>query len=470
MVQGITPSILALKAFGKRMGVTSNNIANVNTPGFKKSRSTSQEFAPQTVAAAGGPTQIGRGSTLGEISETFVQGGFMPTSSPTDLAIGGDGFFPVRSADGQTYYTRDGSFHFDRNGDLVNSAGNILQGWAVDPQSGTARGAVGDISLTSFTSPPAATTHVRTIVNLDADATDQAAGPGGLAGVWDGDNANQQFLPASAYEYSTSVPVIDSVGATHDMTIYFDKAGTGASWEYIVTVNPLEDQRAGATGDDLGLLGRGQLTFDANGHLTDMTLERNDGAGGWTAQDPATDLVGGHFTVTPDFLGAASGGTAMPVQIDLGARHNGAAWVNDSAATTQYAAASNTVYATADGYGAGDLRSVAVSTDGVITGNYSNGASVPLYQVALADFNNPRGLKKVGENMYAASSAAGAVTTAAPGANGLGRLAPNVLEGSNVDLAEEVVNMMVFKSGFQANLKVIEMENQLKGDVLDIIS
>jgi flagellar hook protein FlgE len=470
MINGIYSAISALKVFEKKLGTAANNMANVNTQGFKASRASSQEVSTQDVSASSGTAQVGRGTTLGTVSEDFAQGSFESTSSTTDMAIGGDGFFIAEAPEGRTYYTRDGQFNFDKDGTFVTTAGHAIQGWQIDPNTGEAQGAIQDITLGSFTSPPEETTVVKNIINLNANSEDKSVGANALANAWDGDNPAGEYMANNAYEYQTSTKVYDSVGAAHDITSYFDKTGTDSVWEFIVTANPAEDLRPGATGDNLGLLARGTLTFNDSGAVSDMTMDINDGAGNWTSQNVATDLKNGHFTFNPDFLGATDGSTEMSIRLDFGSFYNGSSWVNDASSSTQYSASSKTVYSSADGYGSGDLEAVAVSTDGVITGSYSNGQVMDLYQVAIAKFNNPQELKKIGNNLYAQTNESGDAITGQPGTNGLGSIAPNALEQSNVDIGKEFVNIILIKTGFQANLKIISAEDEMIGDLLNIIS
>jgi len=470
MINGISSATSALKAFEKKLAASANNIANIGTQGFKKSRSSSHEVSPQNVSTSSGVSQIGRGTTIGQITEEFSQGSFESTSSPTDMAIGGDGFFMVRASEGADYYTRDGQFQFDKNGRFVTTSGYVAQGWGLDPITGEIQGAIGDITLSTFTSPPQESTIIKNIVNLNARAGDNSVGINALAGAWDGDNSNEEYIADNAYDYQTSTKVYDGVGASHDITVYFDKSGTGSAWEYIVTAHPREDRRPGATGGNLGLLARGTLVFNNSGAVSDMTMDINDGTGNWISQNIATDLTGGHFTFNPDFQGATDGSTEMSIQLDFGSFHNGSSWVNDSLSSTQYSSASNTVYSSADGYGPGDLDSVTISADGIITGSYSNGQVLNLFQVAIAKFNNPQGLKKMGNNLYAKTRESGDAITGQPGTNGLGSIAPNALEQSNVDIEREFVNMILIKRGFQANLKVISAEDEMMGSLVNIIS
>jgi flagellar hook protein FlgE len=470
MINGISAAMSALRTFERKLGIAANNLANIRTQGFKKSRSSLQEVAPQNVSTSSGVSQVGRGTTIGGITQDFSQGSFEPTSSSTDMAIGGNGFFMVRAPEGSEYYTRDGQFQFDKNGRFVTTLGYALQGWRLDPITGETQGSIQDITLSSFTSSPEETTIIKDIINLNARAEDNSAGINALASAWDGDNANEEYIADNAYEYQTSTKVYDGVGATHDITVYFDKTATGSAWEYIVTTHPSEDRRPGVTGDNPGLLARGSLVFNNSGAISDMTMDINDGTGNWISQDVTNDLTNGHFTFHPDFVGATNGSTEMSIQLDFGSSYNGSLWVNDSASSTQYSSPSNTVYSSADGYGAGDLNSVTIGTDGVITGSYSNGQVLHLFQVAITKFNNPNALSKVGNNLYARTGEAGNAITGQPGTNGLGTIAPNALEQSNVDIAREFVDIILIQRGFQANLKVVSTEAEMIGELVDIIS
>jgi flagellar hook protein FlgE len=198
-------------------------------------------------------------------------------------------------------------------------------------------------------------------------------------------------------------------------------------------------------------------------HGTDYDLAT---AANWTTQSEATDLTNGYFTVTPDFLG----GSALAVALDFGAAYSSgtAAWVNDSLSTTQYAAASTTIFQSANGYGAGDLEAVSVGTDGIITGQYSNGEVIPLYRVALAKFTNEQGLYKQGGNLFKETRLSGDPITGRPGTNGLGNIAPNSLEQSNVDIATEFVKMITTQRGFQANSKIITVTDQMLAELINL--
>jgi flagellar hook protein FlgE len=470
MLNGVYSSISALKAYQRKLGVSANNVSNAQTPGFKMSYTSSQDIPPENISAASGESQIGRGTTIEDITERFSQGSFEPSPSPTDMAIGGDGFFMVSGTNGEGYFTRDGQFHFDKNGRLVNTSGYVAQGWALDSITGHPQGSIQDIVLPSFTSSPQETTTIKNIVNLNAGATDHSAGVNGLANAWDGGNPNGTYMPDGAYDYQTLTKVHDAAGGTHDITIYFDKNGAGPEWEYIITTRPQQDQRSAASGRDQGLLSRGTLIFDANGAISNVNQENNDGGGNWTSQNPATDLTGGHFTIHPDFLGGAGGSTVMSIRLDFGSTYNGAEWMNGTPSSTQYASPSNMAFSSADGYGVGDLQSIAITKDGVISGNYSNGQMLGLFQMSMATFNNPQGLQKVGENLYSETMASGHAVTGPAGTNGMGTIVSNALEQSNVDIGSEFVKIILIQRGFQSNLKVISTEDEMLGSLLDIFS
>jgi flagellar hook protein FlgE len=579
--------ISGLSTLGNSMTVIGDNLANVNTVGFKASRVTFQDALSQSVATAAGSAQVGRGTCLADISGSFTQGSFESTASPTDLAIGGAGFFVIRdpNAAENEYYTRAGEFRFDKDGNFVNPAGYIVRGWALNADTGEDVGSITDIILQSFTSSPSRTTEIALITNLDADATSKSAT---LREVWDGANASNQYIGDGAYEYQTTVKVYDSLGSTHDITIYYDK-GTGSTYEYIVVCNPDEDNRQGlglvSTDAGLGMLGSGTITFnESSGAIQGITFSRfigdgfgmdattdlsgvnttasvtlyHDpdetptpglytftiaaGSGGTIGTDAITVTIGGgsftipatytpgtildnnddtdiptgielafsagdidnvngdSFTVTvlagdaddltsaytwadistaqlssdgyfefnADFLGGTN--SDMDVGLDFGSSYSTASgsWVNDSLSTTQYSAASSTIFQSANGYGAGDLQSVSVATDGAITGQYSNGQVIPLFRVALAKFQNNQGLFKVGGNLFRETRLSGQSITGKPGTGGLGSIAPNSLEQSNVDIAAEFVKMITTQRGFQANSKIITVTDQMLAELMNL--
>jgi flagellar hook protein FlgE len=473
LTSGLFSGISGLSALGNSMTVIGDNIANVNTVGFKESRVTFQDVLSQTVATTAGSAQVGRGTSLAEISSSFAQGSFESTNSSTDLAIGGSGFFIVRDPGSvnNEFYSRAGEFRFDKDGNFVNPSGYICRGWKLDETTGQDQGTITDITMSSFTSSPSETSLVTMIMNLDAGANNSTTGSNtALSGVWDGADAGGVFLADDASVYQTTLKVYDSLGSTHDVTVFFDKGETAADpvWEYIVTINPSEDLRTilPANAAHTGLLARGTIEFNAaSGDMTDITCSLNNGDGTWTALTNAdATATGGYFSVPSEFIAGSPAG----IGLNFGTRYNGTAWANNALSTSQYSSASTTVFQSADGYGAGDLQSVSVATDGVITGQYSNGQVLPLYRVALAKFQNDQGLYKVGGNLFSETRLSGDPITGKPGSNGLGSISPNSLEQSNVDLATEFVKMITTQRGYQANSKIITTIDQMLSELINL--
>ncbi|WP_300668947.1 flagellar hook protein FlgE [Desulfoluna sp.] len=602
LTSSLFSGVSGLSAMGNAMTVVGDNIANVNTIGFKSSRVTFQDVLSQTVSTNSGSAQVGRGTAVGEIASQFVQGSFESTESPTDLAIGGEGFFIVRHPknEAEQFYTRAGEFRFDKDGNFTTPGGYITQGWEVRRNDATGDvedvGSVKDIQLESFTSPPEKTNKISVITNLDARGKDNTVGVGiPLATAWDGRPGAGINISDIAFEYQTTVKAFDALGSTHDLTVYFDKASENGSYEYIVTCNPEEDMRGIFNSEEdkgRGLLGRGKLNFTSDGLLANQTFERfvgNSGgnltvansswasgtptaSGDWTG-DPAvlaggppatetytftvappataatgslvvgknpvvlnwtaagsgktgtitvpgdfrngnsvegpdgimlslaegTDVASGgtfdvvitagdpnvmdnanswadmsgdfknqHYTVAADFLGGTNQKTEMDIELDMGIAYDGSNWAPAGLSSTQFASASTTVFQSASGYGAGSLQNISVDVDGIITGQYSNGQVTPLYRVALGKFQNMQGLFKEGGNLFSETRLSGSVITNRPGTNGLGSLAPNSLEQSNVDMASEFVKMITNQRAYQANSKIVTTVDTMLGDTISM--
>lgn len=492
--------ISGLSTHSDAMSVVGDNIANVNTIGFKSSRTTFQDVLSQSVATSSGTAQIGRGSALSEIDTLFQQGSFESTSNATDLAIGGSGFFIVSPQGSETeYYTRAGQFRFDSDGYFINPAGYVAQGWALD-EDGNDVGTLQDIQLSAFTSPPEATEEITAITNLDSTDTSNSDS---LFDAWDA-TASESIGDAS-YAYQTAIRVYDSLGNSHDITIYFDKMNAATSeyndgtvdtdntWEYIVTCNPASDERTGGIDGTSaeGILMRGTLTYDSSSGALDSTS-----AYVWNGTGDPTDnanwVPSTSFSTEgyPECDVSFVSGVTQTISLEFGTRSTNGAWDAGSSAniaaitaggslatsswepqaltSTQYASSSTTVYQTQDGYGTGFLENISVDTDGVMVGNYSNGQILYLYRVGLAKFNNEQALNKAGGNLWAATRASGDAITGHPGENGLGSISPNSLEQSNVDIATEFVRMITTQRGFQANSRIITTTDDMLQELINL--
>lgn len=508
LTSSLYSGVSGLSVHGDAMSVISDNIANVSTIGFKSGRTTFQDVLSQSVATASGTSQIGRGASMSDVDTLFQQGSFQSTSNSTDLAIGGNGFFIVQQDGTNTnYYTRAGQFRFDQNGNFVNPSGYVVQGWTLD-EKGNSIGTISDIVLSDFSSAPESTSQLQAITNLNV-STDSKSNS--LFTAW---NSYDEVLGKIAedpitdtqYAYQTSVQVYDSLGNAHDITIYYDKCNaaseyaddptldTANAWEYIVCCNPADDLRPGLAGTDAaGVLMRGTMSFNAStGDLSGMSAYTYDGSGAPTSNanwQRATFSTAGYPQFTTNFVS----GVNQTIDIRTGMRSQSGTWSStpapaanvdeidathalasmDSAepqalTSTQYASSSTTVYSTQDGYGTGFLESISVDTDGVMTGSYSNGQILNLFKVALARFNNDQALTKSGGNLWSETRNSGSAITGAAGTNGLGSIAPNSLEQSNVDMSSEMVNMIAIQRGFQANSRTITTTDDMLQELINL--
>lgn len=391
-----------------RMDVIGNNIANVNTIGFKKSRVTFQEMLNQTMRGAsspqsnrGGtnPQQVGLGVAIAGIDTIHTDGGPQPTGQMTDLAIEGDGFFIVR--DGRSeYYTRAGNFNFDAEGNLVNPANGMkVMGWVGDVD----RIAENLSSIIITKGQPMAAKSTTQIIyrnNLDADTPD-------------GDT------------YKVPMKVFDSLGRSHTVNVEFKKEDTTANkWSYSV-INPLNPD------DPTDAISSGTLIFDSTGAL-DIDGSTIDS-----------------FSFTPD------GAAAVEITPDF-------------SAVTQVAQETSIVAHSQDGYPAGSLRTITIDTMGTITGIFTNGINEELAQIALITFDNPGGLLKSGDNLYQNSNNSGEGRIGPPATGGRGIISPGSLEMSNVDLSEEFTQMIITQRGFQANSRIITTSDEMLQELVNI--
>lgn len=527
--------VSGLQAHGEKMGVIGNNIANVNTVGFKGARMHFEDFISQDINTAAGIGQIGRGVGIGAIYADFGQGGFETTTEATDLAIGGEGFFKVKVKNEDTnYYTRAGNFRFDKDGYLVDPHGYVLQGWEIPQSSNTTiatglttgsssstssikgTGAPKDIRLEDFTAKPKATENVNMIVNVDGtagqDNSTLASDPFfSMFSNWDGQA--EVPLADSQYTYQSTIKVYDEGGTAHELTVYFDQVSTGADdgkqyWEYMVTVPPSEDGRVldGVEMDTTsaaGVMMVGSLTFDSAGQLkgqSAFTLNSGATAPGdkdLTNWEPASFNTDGQPVFVPNFTNQPGGSdinnsNAHPVAVNFGLTNNSpsAGWTSaagftaadigtdvtvlpdfadvevNSKASTSFSGSSSTEFQSQDGYTFGFLQNVSVDRDGILTGRYSNGEVLELYQITLYDFVNPWGLRRDGSNLFAQTRESGEAAAGPANANGYGSIASNSLEQSNVDLAKEFVTMISTERGFQANSKVITTTDNMMQTVI----
>jgi flagellar hook protein FlgE len=386
------------------MDVTGNNIANVNTVGFKSSSVVFQDTLSQLlqgaktpVDGAGGsnPAQVGLGVKVAGISQNFGQGAAQTTGRATDMMIQGDGFF-IQKANGQNLYTRGGALSFDGLGQLVTPTGAIMQGWVADPNGViNTNGPTADIRLPlGATLAPKITENVALKGNLPGDAPDATA-------------------------LQTSVDVYDQLGAAHTLAITLTKqAAPSLAWDVKIT-----DQSA-----------------------TDPTADVHTGG-------PITFNSDGSLPTPPPVITATVDGQSVAI---------------DVAGMSGYAQQSSLGVDNQDGFAAGSLQGFSIGPDGVLTGVFSGGRTQALGQLALATFSNPGGLIKAGDSTYQSSANSGLAQVGTPGSGSRGELAGGVLEMSNVDLAQEFTNLIIAQRGFQANSRVITASDEILQDLVNI--
>lgn len=411
MIRSMYAAVTGLRSHQTMMDVVGNNIANVNTHGFKKSQALFREVLSQTVTgsrapgeAIGGtnPAQIGLGTSVGAISQNMEQGALQRTGRTLDIAIEGDGFFVTEFA-GERLYTRAGSFYVDAEGRLVNTDGALIQGWQAD-----ATGSV-DSSLnpTDMRIPigrniePAATSRVQLGGNLPADA---------LVGD----------------DVVLNVTVYDQQGLPIDVQLTLTKTAAN-EWTAAGTYG--DPPTAFAMTDNV-------MTFDGTGELV-------------TPADFNLNIAAG---VLPN---------AAAIELTVGG-------ADVSTRITEYGGLASTAVILQNGSATGSLQSLSVGADGVITGSYSNGQLKPIGQVALANFANPEGMERVTGSNWRETANSGLAQVGVAGTGGRGAMASTTLEMSNVDLAEEFTALIRAQRGFQANSRMVTASDEMLQEVVNM--
>lgn len=405
-----------LNAASTNLDVIGNNVANANTAGFKQSQAQFSDIFANSMEGSDNAT-IGIGSKISSIAQQFSQGNITPTSNPLDVAINGQGFFRMNEA-GTISYSRNGQFHVDDAGYIVSASGANLTGFLADVNGDIiASDEPGLLKFSTSDLAPRATENFDMGFNLDSRKV-------GIAAAFDATNPK-------TYHHTTSGTVIDSLGNSHVMSVFFQKAAAPANtWNAYATV----DGKVDGTGTPIGVtLGGGPsqtMTFDGNGVLT----------------SPITSLAASiDFSLIDPTLGAAT-----PQAIDL-----------DMTAATQFGSDFGVNALTQDGYTSGRMSGFSIGANGTILGNYSSGQTKVLGQIVLANFVNPQGLAPIGDGQWMETPASGEPLVGAPKTGNLGVLQSNAIEDSNVDLTAELVAMIAAQRMYQASAKQIETQDQI---------
>nr|WP_320133704.1 flagellar hook protein FlgE [uncultured Holophaga sp.] len=398
-------SLSGLSTNANALTVIGNNLANLNTIGFKGSSSTFQDMFNASAlgngtSGNGNPIQIGLGSQLASINQDFGQGSFQSTSNTTDMGLSGTGFFMLQTPSGARVYSRAGNFSLDKSGNLIDPSGNNVLGWNATAGSINTSGALTPIKINlGANSQPIATTAITMTTNLDASA-------------------------ASGDTFVAPITIYDSLGASHNLTATYTKTATTGQWTLGLATDDSSAVVTPATTT---------LQFNSAGQMTSPTGSLSIGITGWSD-------------------GAAASTISWTPASDI------TSYATDSAVTTT----------TQDGMGGGNITSVTVDQNGKIIGAFTNGQTLALAQVSLASFNNQEGLSKVGNNTWAETLASGTPAIGVANQAGRGQVLGSQLELSNVDVASQFTQLIVNQRGYQANSRVVTTTDELLQETLNL--
>lgn len=416
-------ALTGLNAASADLNVKSNNIANVSTTGFKGSRA---EFADVYAVSSFGSssTAVGDGVVLANVAQQFAQGNLEFTDNSLDLAISGQGFFALAptQTSGEVIYTRAGAFGINKDGFVVNSTGQFLRVFPVNPDgtvSSTAMSSTIPLSLPATAGVPQSTANVALATNLPSTATDIPAA-----------TAIDPTDPTT-FTNSTSVTVYDSLGNQHIVTSYYQKTDAAANqWNVDVYI----DEPSGPNAQtQIG--GTKVLDFDP--------------------------ILGGALSTVPTdqsySINTLASGAAVPQVITI-----------DYASSSQNSGAFSVVSLTQDGFPTGRLSGIDISADGLVRATFTNGQATPLGKIALGNFSNAQGLKQIGNTSWLETIDSGQVLAGEAGTGVFGLIQSGALEASNIDLTKELVGLITAQRNFQANSKSIETENAITQTIINL--
>jgi len=433
--QSLYTGVTGLATQSDGMSVIANNIANANAKGFKRDRAEFEDMLSTDMATGGGAAQIGRGARMRDVRTMHTQGGLQVTDNLTDLAIQGQGFFVLGNANTEVqesagkFYTRVGSFIFDKDGFLADPSGGRVQGFMTN-KSGMLTTKLEDFKIDTNAIPPTATGNVKLDLNLDARAKF-------IEGEFDVNN------PDLTSNFSNGITVFDSQGRSHQMTVYFKKgeeSTDGQQWTWFATVDGKEVTDSSGP---IHQIGSGTLRFDNLGNLMEQE-----------AEDTEVNFAGG----------------ALPGQrlkFDFGKILTDEGF-GKGGSTTAIASKSVTNFHSQDGFESGNIKSIRIELDGSVRGIYTNGIQRHLGTLAMATFENQDGLLKAGRNLFYSTMDSGPPKIGVPQSGTRGSIYASTLEESNVDLAGEFVNMILTQRAFQANSRSITTTDTMIEEVINL--
>lgn len=419
-----------LDANSTELSVVGDNISNANTIGFKGSRAAFADAMAQNLIGSTptGAGQRGLGVKLQMVQKILSQGSLVNTGVSTDLGIEGAGFFAVRGQtngkDG-TYYTRAGQFTVDQDGYLVNLGGLRVQGYTADATGALNATTVGDLQIGNAGTSPRATENITLKANLQADAVSPA------------DPFDPADAPATS-NFASSTTVFDSLGRSHQVDIYFRKEPTSGEWTWYALTDG--GNVNGGTAGTPFQIANGGMTFDSQGRLQTFSQTSNFEPVGAVAPQPLDFDFGDPTDAT---------GTGL-------------------AGITQFASPSSASFVNQDGYDSGSLVRVNINSSGEIIGVFTNGQTRNLAQVAIANFEAPDQLARMGGNLFQQTRTSGVPTMGQPATADRGTIVAGALEQSNVDMASEFIRMIAAQRGFQANSKTLTTADQLLAELMTI--
>jgi len=409
MFTSFSTALSALSAHSTAIDVVGNNLANLNTPGFKTSAVAFYDLVTQSLGAGLGETQVGFGVARPNTLRQFTQGAIKASTGELDIAVQGDGFLIVRESNGATVYSRGGNLQVDKSGILLTATGQRVQGWTERNGTLSTNGPVGDIVIpVGSIKAPIPSTSFSFDLNLNAGA-------------------------AAGDRFSTSIEVFDSLGTSHIVTVSFTKSTTANAWDYSVSF-PDTDVTSPVTPVT------GTLTFNSQGKLVDPP-----------ATGPFPSLA---------VTGLTSGAADLTLNWSL---YNGT-----SPRLTQYAQPSAVSAIQQDGSAPAQLVRVGVGNGGAVLAQYSNGVQTQVGQLAMASVRNPESLIAVGNNSYQLSARSALPAIGIPGTGGRGQILGGAIESSTVDIAREFTNLIVLQRGYQANARVVTTVDELSQETISL--
>lgn len=411
---GFSQALSGLNSAASSLDIQGNNISNSQTVGFKSSNA---QFADVFANS-----KVGLGTRVSTVLQDFSEGNLEATGRTLDLGIGGEGFFRFQQND-QVVYSRNGQLSMTADGYLQNAQGARLMGYGINANDEVQTGGQPQVLQVGTEEMGAnATTQVSAVMNLDSrKQVDEGLDTAQLV--------DAAGTPQTVdYQFSSNFTVYDSLGNGRNVTAYYEKAGAN-TWTASIAMDG-QVKMDGATGNPQEYT----LAFDANGQLEENGGSLTDG------------VIEGINFASADFLG----GEPEDLTFDL-----------ELAGSTQFGNTSRTTDLAQDGYTSGAFVGITIEGDGTVMRNYSNEQSRPAGQVAMASFRNPEGLTPEGDNAWTATAASGQELVGAPGTGLLGSIESGAIETSNVDMARELVNMIVTQRAYQANSQTIKTQDEV---------